>query len=382
MVETQDVVIIGAGLIGLSVAYHLSTLGCNHVVVVEHESAWGQGASGRSAGGVRLQFSHPSSVQFSQYALQFIADSEERLGVSIPFKASGYLFLTRDRERWQALRKLAPMQRELGAPVELLTPQAIRERYSYVDMEDLVGGTFCPLDGIGDPWSMLYGLASAARRRGVEIRLSETVMGIAVEGDRVVGVTTNRGTIASPCVVNAAGAYAREIGKMAGISIPVAPYRRSIYVTDAFDQIPADIPMTLDLDTTSYLRREGHSILMGMSDPEEPSSFHTETDTHALQRVVETLLSWVPRLELASIMRGWAGLYAVSPDDSAIIGEVQARPGFFLANGFSGHGFMHAPAAGRVLAELIMGQTPFVDIHPFRLERFNDKKLVPEQFVI
>lgn len=380
--ETRDVVVVGAGLVGLSTAYHLAELGVTNVVVLEREEMWGQGSSGRSAGGVRLEFSNPSGVRFSQYALELIEHAQERLGVHIPFHACGYLFLTRQKERFDTMQTLGAMQRGLGVPVEILGADEIGHRFPYVEMSDLLGGTFCDRDGIGDPGGMLYGFARAAKAAGVDIRLGEAVTGILVEGGRVHGVRTARGDIATPHVVNAAGPFARHIGQLAGIDVPVTPYRRSIYVTDAFDGLPDDMPMTLDLDTTSYLRREGRSILMGMSDPNEPASENTQTDAASLETLIGTLLSWVPRLERAAVMRGWAGLYEVSPDDSAIIGPVQERPGFYCANGFSGHGFMHAPAAGRVIAELIAGHPPFVDITPFRLERFKDRQKTRESFVI
>lgn len=196
------------------------------------------------------------------------------------------------------------------------------------------------------------------------------------------GVTTTKGVITGPVVVNAAGPYASTIGQMAGVEIPVRPYRRSIYITTPFMELPLMMPMTLDLETTSYLRREGDSILLGMSDPDEPSSYHTETDHQVLEKLIDTLLRWVPALNHAAILRGWAGLYEVSPDDSAIIGEVPGLSGFYCANGLSGHGFMHSPAAGRVIAELIAGEEPFVDIRPFLLARFTENQPTWETFVI
>jgi sarcosine oxidase subunit beta len=382
MQEIQNVVIVGAGLVGLSVAYHLAAKGVTQVVVLDRESMWANGSSGRSAGGIRLEFSHPSSIKFSQYGLDVIRDFEDLFGMSASFNPCGYLFLTKDSRRWEKMRELAWMQQSLNVPVEVLAAQEIGRRFSYIDMSDLIGGTFCKEDGVADPGTVAYGFARRAQELGVEIRLGTEVIGITVEQGRIAGVLTTEGPIRSACVVNAAGPLAKRIGAMAGIDIPVLPYRRSIYVTDAFDGLPAEMPVTLEFETTSYIRREGQSILMGMSDPNEPSSENIETDTESLEKLITTVLSWVPSLEKASIMRGWAGLYEVSPDDSAIIGEVEERPGFYCANGFSGHGFMHSPAAGRVIAELIAGETPFVDITPFKLERFRNQRETPESFVI
>lgn len=382
IVEHHAVVIIGAGLVGLSVAYHLASRGVRDVVVLERDNRWGNGSSGRSAGGVRLEFSNPSSVRFSQYGLEVISHFEEDFGISASFNPCGYLFLTRDSSRWKTIQELALMQQGLGVPVEILPPEVVRQRFSYVDMPDLAGGTFCAQDGIADPGSVAYGFARRSMELGVHIRLSQEVIGIQVNRDRVIGVSTREGTIATSHVVNAAGPFARRVGQMAGIEIPVKPYRRSIYITDAYDGLPPVMPMTLEFDTTSYIRREGTSILMGMSDPDEPSSENVEVDNTSLEKLVSTVLSWVPSLSGASIMRGWAGLYEVSPDDSAILGTVDALSGFYCANGFSGHGFMHSPAAGRVIAELIMQETPFVDISSFKLERFKNGHHAIESFVI
>ncbi|WP_053959350.1 NAD(P)/FAD-dependent oxidoreductase [Sulfobacillus thermosulfidooxidans] len=382
MADNAEVIIIGAGLIGLSIAYHLASKGISNVVVIEKESLWGHGSSGRSAGGIRLEFSHPSAVKFSQYGLEMFRHFEELFGISASFNPCGYLFLTRDPGKWNVMQNLSFMQQSLGVPVTCLSPQEVSYRFPYVQIPDLVGATFCPDDGVADPGAVLYGFAKRAMDLGVTIRLGEQVTGILVHHDQIAGVKTSKGMISGRVVVNAAGPYARSVGHMVGVEIPVHPYRRNIYVTTPFMKLPQNMPMTLDLETTSYLRRDGDSILLGMSDPDEPSSYHTETDHQALEKLIETLLHWVPILADASILRGWAGLYEVSPDDTAIIGEVEGISGFYCANGFSGHGFMHSPAAGRVIAELITGEEPFVDLKPFLLKRFTDNQPTTETFVI
>jgi sarcosine oxidase subunit beta len=382
-VERRTVVIVGAGLVGLSTAYHLARKGIRDVLVLEREATHAQGSSGRSAGGVRLEFSHPSAIRFSQYGLEVLENFEEEFGISPSFHRCGYLFVTSDRARWDALLAAAAIQQGMGVPVEPLDASTIRSRFPYIELPELKGGLFGPRDGVGDPAAVAYGYIRRARELGVEVRFGATVTGITSERERVTGVVTGAGDrIATEHLVNAAGPQARAVARLAGIDLPVYPYRRSIYVTGPFDGLPEDMPMTLDLDTTSYLRREGRSILLGMSDPEEPSSENLETDQPSLEKMIATLLPWVPALETASIMRGWAGLYEISPDDTAIIGAVEECRGFYLANGFSGHGFQHAPAAGRVIAELIAGEEPFVDLAPFRLSRFRDRTSTPEHLVI
>ncbi len=382
MAETSEVVIIGGGLVGLSIAYHLAERGVRRVVVLEREAMWARGSSARSAGGVRLEFSHPSSIQFSQYGLAMFQNFEDLFGISASFNPCGYLFITRDPQRWDAMKELASMQRTLGVPVETLAPDELHARYSYIHMPDVVGATFCGQDGVADPGAVAYGWMRRAQALGVEIRLNARVTEIAQSGGRVIGVVTQDGAVIhAPVVINAAGPQARFVGALAGLDLPVFPYRRSVYVTDAFSGLPSEIPMTLEFENTSYIRREGRSILMGMSDPLEPSSDNVDTDQASLEKLVGTVLSWVPALEQASIMRGWAGLYEVSPDDTAIIGEAESLSGFFYAVGFSGHGFMHSPAAGRVVAELVTGAAPFVDLAPFALERFR-YQTTHETFVI
>ncbi|MDA8200743.1 MAG: FAD-binding oxidoreductase [Thermaerobacter sp.] len=382
MTEQHDVVVIGAGLVGLSVAYHLAKRGIRDVVVLEREAAHAQGSSGRSAGGVRLEFSHPSSVRFSQYGLHVLEHFEDEFGISPQFRACGYLFVTSDPSQWVALQESAVMQRDLGVAVETLAAADIRGSFAYINLPDLVGGIYGPRDGVGDPASVAYGYIRRARQLGVEVRFHVNVEGITASAGRVTGVRTASGLISTSTVVNAAGPQARAIGQMAGVDIPVHPYRRSIYVTGPFDGLPENLPMTLNLDNTSYIRREGRSILLGMSDPDEPSSELVETDPAALEKIIATILPWIPSLEHATIMRGWAGLYEISPDQSAIIGPTDDLAGFYCANGFSGHGFMHAPATGRVIAELIAGEPPFVDITPFYLSRFAHQQTARENLVI
>lgn len=384
--DTADAVIVGAGLVGLSIAYHLVEQGMRDVVVVERESSFGQGSSGRSAGGIRLQFGLASSIRFSQYGVQMLKEFEGRFGVPASFNQCGYLFLTRDPKRWAVMQAAADLQRSLGVEVQTLGAGEVRRRFPYVVMDDLAGATFGPQDGVADPFAMMYGFSRRARELGARIVYGAEVTAITVEGHRVRGADTTAGPIASPMVVDAAGPHARAVGAMAGVAVPVDPYRRAVYVTAPTDVLPRAMPMTLDFETTSYVRREGESLLLGMSDPAEPSSFDTALDQDSLIRLIEAVTRWAPSLQHTSLMRGWAGLYEITPDHNPIIdGAATAGgklpEGFYIAAGFSGHGFQHAPAAGRALAELMCGQAPFADLTPFRWARFQEA-LQPEPFVI
>lgn len=384
--DTADAVIVGAGLVGLSIAYHLVEQGIRDVVVVERESSFGQGSSGRSAGGIRLQFGLASSIRFSQYGVQMLQEFEDRFGVPASFNPCGYLFLTRDPGRWAVMQAAAELQRSLGVEVETLGAEEVRDRFPYVMMDDLAGATFGPQDGVADPFAMMYGFSRRARQLGARILYGAEVTAITVERHRITGVDTSGGPIASPIVVDAAGPHARAVGDMAGVAVPVDPYRRAVYVTAPTDVFPRTMPMTLDFETTSYVRREGESMLLGMSDPTEPSGFDTTLDQDSLIRLIEAVTRWAPSLQRTSLMRGWAGLYEITPDHNPIIDGAptagwQLPEGFYIAAGFSGHGFQHAPAAGRALVDLICGQPPFVDLTPFRWARFQES-LQPEPYVI
>jgi sarcosine oxidase subunit beta len=385
--ETADVVIVGAGLVGLSVAYHLTEQGVRDVALLEREPSFGQGSSGRSAGGIRLQYAHASSIRLSQYALAMFQRFEDTFGVSAGYDPCGYLFVTASEDRWRAMQEAAALQQAMGVPVETLTPDEVARRFPYVRLDGLVGGTLGLADGVADPYAVMQGWDKALRARGVRLYYGRPATGIRVAEGRISAVDTPLGPIATRVVVNAAGPYARQVGDMAGAVVPVDPYRRAVYVTGPTDALPSRMPMTLEFETTSYVRREGVSILMGMSDPNEPSSFNTHLDTATLERLVETVTRWVPALQEASVMRGWAGLYEVTPDNNPILDSADAYDGamgpqgFFVAAGFSGHGFQHAPGAGRVLAELIVGRPPFVDLSPFRWDRFGQGS-ARESFVI
>lgn len=379
---TAEVIIVGGGLVGLSTAYHLARIGIRDVLVLEREEALVMHSSGRSAGGIRLQFSSEVNVRLSQYSLERLKHFEEEMGVPADLKQVGYLFLASDPEIWESLKTQVALQNSLGVPSRTLNVAEIKELAPYVVTDDLLGATFCPEDGYADPYSVARGYELRAREMGVRILTETTVTRVLTEGDRVVGVETNRGTFYGRAVLNGAGAWAGELGRMAGVEVPVRPFRRQIYITDPFPALPDDMPFTIDFVTSAYCRKEGNRILMGMSDPDEPESFNSHTNDTFLIKLIETITRRVPVLAEAGIFRGWGGLYEVSPDHNAILGEHPDLQGFFLAVGFSGHGFQQTPAVGRVMAELIAGQKPFIDISPLGLERFRRGQAAHERAIV
>ncbi|MFC2023344.1 NAD(P)/FAD-dependent oxidoreductase [Chloroflexota bacterium] len=366
---TAEVAVIGGGIMGASTAYHLALRGCTDVVILE-KAMLAQASTGLSAGGIRQQFSNPANIRLSQEAVRVFEGFQEKFGVDIEFRQVGYLFLARSEDVWQEFLANAQVQLQLSVPVEVLSPQEIRYRWPFLSVRDIKGGTFCPEDGYADPYMVAMGFANAARQLGVRIEEQTEVVSIDVSGGRVIGVDTTRGPIAAARIVNVAGAWAGRVARMTGHDLPVKPYRRQVFVTQAFEQIPKPVPMILDIEPAFYFRGEGPGILMGMSDPDEPSSFNTNVEYGFLERVIDAAIHCAPVLEDAEILRGWGGLYAVTPDDNPIITALPGAEGLYCAIGFSGHGFQQAPAVGRILSELILdGETDF-ELSPFAGDRF------------
>jgi sarcosine oxidase subunit beta len=379
--DTAEVDIIGGGIMGASAAYHLALRGCTDAVILEKDLL-AQASTGLSAGGIRQQFSHPANIRLSQEAVSVFERFEETFGVEIDFHQVGYLFLAQSEAVWQEFQTNVQVQRAHAVPVEVLQPDEIRYRWPYLHVDDLRGGTFCPRDGYADPYTAAMGFAKSARRLGVRIEEQTKVTSIQVVGGRVQGVDTTSGSIAAPVVVNVAGPWGGEVARMAGLDLPVQPYRRQVFVTRAFPPIPKPVPMILDIEPAFYFRGEGPSVLMGMSDPDEPTSYNTHVDYAFMERVIDAAIHRAPILEEAEILRGWGGLYAITPDDNPIIGPLPGADGLHCAIGFSGHGFQQAPTVGRILAELILDGTTDFDLSPFAYDRFGKLRAKAETRVV
>src|SRR5229473_821551 len=323
MKRSADVVIIGGGCMGASVAHHLARRGVTDVVLVEREKMLAMGSTGRNAGGVRHQFSNAANIR-------------------------------------------------LGVDVEWLDAQDAARLAPGLDADGVVGATFCRRDGIADPNGVTMGFAKRAQAAGVSVERDTEVTGIRVEAGRVAAVETTRGTIETRIVVNAAGPYARQIGRMAGVDVPVDPFRRHIFIAalGASPPVPSSHIMVIDFDTTFYFHREGAGLLFGMGDPHETPTFDTTVQWDFLPQVIDVAVKGLPALADASISHAWAGLYEMSPDGNPIVGAAAGVDGLYLINGFSGHGFQHSPAAGRILADVITGRDPGFDLRPFGAGRF------------
>lgn len=369
---SAPVVIIGAGCIGTSIAYELGRRGVKGVVVVEKEQFAGMGSTAKAAGGIRAQFSTPLNVRLSMMSVARFKVFAEEMDTDPVYFPVGYLFLLGDEESWATFQKQAGMQRSLGLPVQTLTPQGAKAIVPELVTDDLLGATFCLEDGLGDPNEVTQSYVKQARRLGAVFRFDESVTGLVMEGNRVTGVRTASGTISTPMVVNAAGPHAREIGTWAGLDVPVQPVRRHCFVTEPLPMARENLPMIVDMTTGVYMHRESGGLLLGLANPEEPVGFNLTLNPEMLDRMWEPAARRVPVLETAevSLKKGWAGLYETTPDHNSILGPPQAVQGLMLANGFSGHGFMHAPAVGQLITEWIVDGTPSLDLSPLRLERF------------
>lgn len=384
MQRTADVVVIGGGCMGVSTAYHLAQRGVGKVLLLERERFLGMGSTGRNAGGMRYQFSTPVNVRLSLYSLDVIAHFQELFGVSADYRPIGYLFLLSTADQVAAFKANVQMQREVGVPwVRYLEAAEIAKLVPLVNLEGVIGGTFCSRDGLADPNTVTQGFAKAATQHGTQIETETTVTGIRLEAGRVAGVLTKRGEIATGTVVNCAGPWAAQIGAMVGVDIPIVPLRRQFFVTAPVEGLPRDHVFTIEFETTLYFHPEGPGLLVGMSNPHEKPGETYAIDEDFYLQTLERALYRLPLLQNARVARQMAGLYEVTPDAHPILSGVRAVPGFYVAAGFSGHGFQHSPAAGMLMSEIIMeGASRTIDVSMLDFERFAEGRLIHEGNVV
>lgn len=403
MMETAEVVIIGSGIVGSSVAYHLAEQGCTNVLVIEREAHQGKGSTGKSMGGVRAQFATPVNIQMSRYSIDFFSRFDEVIGHPADYRAHGYLFCATTERHLQYLKTNRERQLALGVKnVELVSREDIAKFVPQLRVDDILGGTFCQTDGFVDPHSVMMGFMLNARERGVRLWLDTQVTGIEVERgagtagvspaydpgsttSRITGVMTTRGRVSTPIVVNAAGAWAAEVAGFAGSELPVEPLRRQLVPTEPFDGLPQRFPMVIDMSTGFHFRREGKGILLAWNDPDETPGFKTDFDPAFVEKILTRAADRVPRLAEAEVnpRRAWAGLYEMTPDHHAVIGPAPDVAGLYFVNGFSGHGVMHSPASGRITADLILnGHSELVDATQLNVARFARGQLLEETAVL
>jgi sarcosine oxidase subunit beta len=385
--QTADVVIIGGGIVGSSIAWHLAHAGCKSVLVIERESSQGKGSTGKSMGGVRAQFSTPANIQMSLYSIPFYARFEEVVGHPADYRPQGYLFLATKDSHLAYLRNNFERQKKLGLKTaRLLSADEIRTMLPQIRSDDVLGGSFCSTDGFVDPYSVMNGFMVSAVEHGATLWKKAEVTGITKDQEGAFRMETSRGPVSTRTIVNAAGAWAAQIAKFVGIDLPVEPLRRMLVPSEPFSDFPHTSPMVIDMSTGFHFRPEGRGFLLAWNDPEETPGYKTDFEPSFIEKILMHAADRVPAFENLPInpKRAWAGLYEMTPDHHCILGPVAEVPGFFLANGFSGHGVMHSPATGKILADLILqGKTNVVDdVTVLAFERFAKGELLHETAVL
>lgn len=384
--KTADVVIVGGGVVGSSIAWHLTSAGCRSVIVIERESHQGKGSTGKSMGGVRAQFATPVNIQMSLYSIPVFRDFEAAVGHPSGYRSRGYLFVATSERHLAYLRENHARQCALGLKsAYLVTRDDVQRFVPQIRADDVLGGSFCSTDGFVDPYSVMTGFMERAMDQGAQLLRDTEVTGIDVDGRGIAGVQTTRGVIGSRVMVNAAGAWAASVAKLAGLDLPVEPLRRMLVATEPFDKVPLTSPMVVDMGTGFHFRPEGLGLLLAWNDPDERPGFKTDFDPAFIEKILTRGVSRMPCLEHAQVnpRRAWAGLYEMTPDHHAVLGPVPEVPGFLLANGFSGHGVMHSPATGRIVSDLILrGETDVIDVSVLRFDRFAEGRMLEETAVL
>jgi sarcosine oxidase subunit beta len=366
MTETAEVVIVGGGVMGASIAFHLTEFGITDVVLLERDTL-SSGSTSKSAGGIRAQFADELNIRI---ALRSIAELEafpERVGAEIDFEQSGYLFLIDNEADLARFRDALALQASHGVPSRELAPAEAAEIVPQLETGDLLAATYCLLDGRATPEAVVSGYAEAARTRGIRVRLGDPVERIALRGGRIEAVETPAGRIATGTVVCAAGVWTKDVGALAGLDVPVRGEKRWIHYTPEDGGLPARVPLTVDFTTSFYFHREGPGLAFG---------------GRPLDELAPDAARRLPVLEELPVASSWWGFYEMSPDHNAIVGEAAEPSRFLYATGFSGHGFQQAPAVGEHIAELVAGREPTLDLTPFALDRFARGEAREEAFVI
>jgi sarcosine oxidase subunit beta len=379
--ETADVVIAGGGVMGCALAYQLAKRNVD-VLLLERETLGSQ-STGKCAGGVRQQFSMEANVRLQRLSVGMLEHFEEETGHPADFRQNGYLFVLTLPQQVEDFRRNMEMWHRVGLTEARWVDAAEAARLvPILNVDDVLGCTFCPTDGIASPADVTSGYAAAARGHGARLKEGVAVVGVDVSTGRVQGVRTSAGEVATRLVVDCAGAWSPSIGRMAGVEIPVLPYRRHIVATGPFPAVPRGTPMTVDFRTSFYFHPEGDGVLFGMSDREEGPTFDTEVNWPFLEKVFEEASRRAPALASAGVKTAWAGLYETTPDHQAILGPAPELEGFWCAAGFSGHGFMQAPAAALLLSQLLLDHHSEIDLSPFAFTRFAKGSLLKERNII
>ncbi|MFB6672081.1 NAD(P)/FAD-dependent oxidoreductase [Streptomyces sp. NPDC056390] len=379
---TAEVVIIGGGVMGAGIAFHLAEAGVNDIVVVERGDL-GSGSSGKPIGGVRAHFSDPLNIELGSRSLRAYQDFPHRPGADIRLDTVGYLFLLTSAQQAAEFEISVAIQNSLDVPSRMVSPAEARRLCPYVSTEGLVAAVHSPTDGHARPGLVVRGYADSAARAGVTFATHTAVTGIDTIADRVTAVHTDQGVISCSTVICAAGAWAGQIGDMAGIDLPVRPVRRQLAFTEPLSPPAPRIPFTIDFSSSAYFHNSDDGLLFGLADPNQEDGFDTTWTPEWLELFRDVVRHRAPALADMETVGGWAGLYEVTPDHNALIGRSGELANFLYATGFSGHGFLQAPAVGEIVRDLYLDRTPFVDISPLSADRFRTgAEIRPEAHVV
>jgi glycine/D-amino acid oxidase-like deaminating enzyme len=386
-VSTEDlprhasVVIVGGGVMGASLAYHLAVRGQKDVLLLERDKIFGQGATGKCAGGVRHQFASEINIRLSIESIRMLERFEEEIGQPIGLRQCGYLFLLTSEEDVAAFRQNVSLQHRLGVDTEWLSADEVRHRLPLLHLPDVLAGTFYGRDGLTDPNSVVSGYVSAARRHGATLLTNLPVNGFRTDRDRVTSVITSVGEVEADVVVNACGPFAGELGKLMGVDLPIWPLRRQMLVTTPLPEVPADFPFVIDFRPGLYFHREGPGILTGQSNPDEVPGFDEGVDLEWEHHHLAAAVKRMPLLEQAGLAHHWAGLYEMTPDAHPLMGRALPLRNAYVVAGFSGHGFMHGPIAGKLMAELMLeGEASTLDISALDPARFTSAAATSREY--
>ncbi len=371
MKKTADVVIIGGGIMGASIAYHLALRGCHDILLLERADLFGTGSTGKNAGGIRHQFSTEVNILLSRHSIAMLERFADEMDQEIDLNFCGYLFLLDNDRDVQAFRQHIALQNRCGVASEFLGVGEIAQRIPQICLDGIVGGTFYDRDGLTDPASVLQGYVTQARRLGANLVSGVAATEIRVEDGRVQGVGTPEGVIATPTVVIAAGPWSVEVARLAAVDLPVQPIRRQLFVTRPIPEITRSFPFVIDFSRALYFHYESSGLLTGKSNPDQKPGFDESVDADWRMVHLEEAVQRMPLLEKAELLTEWAGLYEATPDGQPILGNLPHAQGLVSCTGFSGHGFMHGPISGLLIAEEILdGAAHTVNIDPLRWSRF------------